>query len=131
MKILKNNQKTLYGVKHKLYSVIYSTKGFYSYYSSVFWNDNIGNFFYKTKRKSKLLNRYTLPLVSIIYQIFKFSIVYPVFGLLYPFKMYFDGGYNFVRDTAWYENVRYFNWCNIFMIIGFVIWMFLNFYIIN
>lgn len=48
-----------------------------------------------------------------------------IFNLLWiPFRlmtfipiMYFDGAKNFILDGVWYQNVRFFNWSNIVIII--------------
>jgi hypothetical protein len=37
--------------------------------------------------------------------------------------MYFEGAVNFVRDKAWQESVRAFNWINIVLIVVLVIWL--------
>ena len=64
-----------------------------------------------------------------------FRNIYVLAFLLLPFKiasylimiagfilhMYFDGARNFIRDKAWQNNVREFNWMNIFIIIILVI----------
>ena len=40
-----------------------------------------------------------------------------------PFR-YFDGAKNFVKDSAWYQNVRFFNWVNIFIILLLLLFIF-------
>ena len=120
MERLRNYEKTACGVGFALFTVIKNQKkSKYYYYISAPWHSSLTSdrMIYKGKSKSLLLNKYTLSVLAIIYTILLALIVYPVTVIVSPIYMYFDGGRNFVRDTAWAQNVRYFNLCNIFIIL--------------
>ena len=120
MKTLKNYQKNIFGVKHKLFTVIFNkkTKQF-CYYTNALWTTNVGDcLFYRSKTKSKLLNKVTLTIVGLFYTIYVYTLKWPIIILSAPFLMYFDGCRNFIRDRAWQNNVRFFNWTNIVLIIA-------------
>ncbi len=120
MKILKNYQMSIYGVRYNLFTVIFNRKtNQYCYYTNALWTKNIGDrMIYKSKNKSKLLNKYTLPIIGITYTFYKYILKYTFAAISLPCYMYFDGCINFIRNTACYNNVRYFNWVNIVIIIA-------------
>jgi hypothetical protein len=128
MKILKNYQRSIYGVKYNLFTVIFNGKTKqYCYYANALCTKNVGDtMIYKSKSKSILLNKYTMPVIGILYTIYKYLIKYPFAAISLPFYMYFDGCRNFIRNTAWYNNVRYFNWANIVIIITLSLWLALS-----
>lgn len=125
MKILKNYQNSIYGVKYKLFTVIFNIKTkHYYYYVNALWTENIGDtMIHKSKSKSKFLNKHTLPIIGILYTFYKYLLKYPISILVLPFYMYFDGCRNFIKDMAWQNNVRFFNWSNIFLIIILSLWL--------
>jgi len=128
MKTLKNSQKTICGVESTLFAIVKNQKtNKYCYYISAPWSTNIGDrMIYKSKSKSKILNKYSLSFIGIIYTLFICIIYYPLIAVIIPIYMYFDGFRNFVRDRMWAQNERYFNWCNIFIIAGLIVWLFLK-----
>ena len=98
-RILKNNNKGLY-----VYGIFdFSIRSFRIIYSG--------------KKKIKLITPTILTFVCIIFNLLWIPFILIMF---FPFK-YFEGGRNFIRDTAWYQNVRFFNWVNIFSIIALII----------
>lgn len=123
MKILKNYQKTIFGVKYKLFTVIFNDKTKqYCYYTNALWTSNVGDcMIYKNKEKSKFFNKYTMSIIGIFYTIYTYTFKWPLLIILIPFKMYFEGGKNFILDTAWYQYVRFFNWTNIVIIIALIL----------
>lgn len=119
MKRLYNYEMSIYGFKRRLYTVIKNTKtNNYYYYLNAFITSNEGDvMIWKNPKKSVLLNRFTLPVLGFIYSLYTFSIKWPFAIISAPFYMYFDGCRNFVRNRAWQNNVRFFNWANIVIVI--------------
>lgn len=74
-----------------------------------------------SRKKIFGLNKYTVSFLSIIFN----AIWIPFIIIAYPVKMYFEGGYNFVRDSCWVQNVRFFNWTNIILLIALMVALFL------
>jgi len=119
MKRLHNFEMSIYGFKRRLYTVIKNTKtNNYCYYLNAFITDNEGDvMIWKSPKKSVLLNRFSLPVFGFIYSLYTFILKWPFAIISAPFYMYFDGCRNFVRDRAWQNNVRFFNWANIVIVI--------------
>jgi len=119
MKRLQNYQKSICGFKRRLYTVIKNQKtNNYCYYLNAFITDNEGDvMIWKSSEKSLLLNKYTLPAFGFIYSLYTFTIKWPFAIIIAPLYMYFDGCKNFVRNRAWQNNVRFFNWVNIIIIV--------------
>ena len=67
MKILKNYQKTIFGVKYKLFTVIFNDKTKqYCYYMNALGTSNVGDCcIYKSKSKSKIFNKHTLTIIGL------------------------------------------------------------------
>lgn len=129
MKILKNYQRNIFGVKHKLFTVIFNDKTKqYCYYINALGTENVGDcLIHKNKEKSKLFNKYTMPIIGMFWTLFTYTLKWPFAIISAPFWMYYDGGRNFIRDTAWYQNVRFFNWANIVIIIALVLILIIKF----
>ena len=122
MKILKNYKRSIYGVKYKFFTVIFNgeTKQ-YCYYVNALGTDNIGdNLIYKNKNKSKFFNKCSMLIIGILYTAYVYTIKWPSSIIAAPFYMYFDGGRNFIRNRAWQNNVMFFNWSNIIIIIALI-----------
>ena len=120
MKILKNYTKSIFGMKYRFFTVIYNGKtSQYCYYLNAIWTKNVGDILiFKSKTKSHILNKYTLTLLGGIYTLYLYLLNYPITVILLPFYMYYEGCKNFVRNSAWVDNVRYFNWVNIVIMIA-------------
>lgn len=119
MKRLQNYQKTICGFKRRFYTIIKNQKtDNYCYYLNAFITSNEGDLMiWKGSKKSGCLTKYTLPLLGLIYSLYVFSLKWPFAIISAPLYMYFDGCRNFVRDRAWQNNVRFFNWTNIVIVI--------------
>jgi hypothetical protein len=128
MKILKNHEKTKCGIKYPLFTIIRNQKSLnYCYYINIPWSSNAGDsLIFKSKTRLKLLNKYVLSFIGILYVVITIIIIYPLTIVLYPIYMYFDGLKNFVRNNAWAQNEKYFNWSNIVIIIGLIVWLILK-----
>lgn len=128
MKIIKNYRRSIYGVKYTFFTVVFNgeTKH-YHYYINTLWTKNIGDILvFRNKSKSKYLNKYTLQVIGVVFTIYKYSIYYPLSLIVSPLLMYIDGCTNFIKNTAWNDNVRYFNWVNIAVIIFTALWLILS-----
>lgn len=120
MKILKAYKQSIFGVKYKLFTVIFDNKTKqYCYYTNALGTSNVGDcLIFKNKEKSKFFNKYTLPIIGVFYTIYTYTFKWLFAIISAPFWMYFDGCRNFIRDRAWQNNVRFFNWINIVLIIA-------------
>ena len=119
MQILREVNGKFYGIKRTLYTVIFSRKRKkYCYYLNAYNTKNLGDtMISKSANKSMYLNKYTLPILGLLYTIYQYTLKVSLVILYVPLFMYFDGCRNFMRDKSWYQNVRYFNWINILIII--------------
>jgi len=119
MKILKAYKQSIFGVKYKLFTVFFDNKTKqYCYYTNALGTGNVGDCcIYKSKTKSSFLNKYSLSIIGIFYTVYVYTFKWPFAIISAPFYMYFDGCRNFVKDRAWQNNVRFFNWANIAIII--------------
>ena len=110
---LKDARKTMVGFGNIFWRILKNNnKGLYVY---GFFDFTIRSFrvLYSEKKKMKLITPTILTFVCIIFNLLWIPLILISY---FPFK-YFEGGRNFIRDTAWYQNVRFFNWVNIFLII--------------
>ena len=122
MQKFKNHHHKIFGYKSKLfriYNVRLRGESIYKYQFRI--HDK-----YRTVKssvnKSKIWNRYTLSALTII-----IGIVYiPSFLILYFPYCYFEGGYYFIIDSSWVQNVRFFNFVNIFLVVLLSVLLFLN-----
>jgi hypothetical protein len=119
MKILKNHSKIIFGVKHKLFTLIFNTKTKkYYYYVNALGTKKIGDcLIYKSKEKSKLFNKYTMRLIGLFYTAYSYTLKWPFMIITTPFLMYLEGCKNFIQNRVWQDNVRFFHWVNIVIII--------------
>lgn len=119
MKILKAYKQSIFGVKYRFFAILFDGKTKeYCYYLNYFGSSKIGDcLIYKNKKKTKILNKQTLNILGVLYTLIVYPIKWPIAIISAPFYMYFDGCRNFVRDRAWQNNVRFFNWTNIVIVI--------------
>lgn len=118
MKRLKNYKKTVCGIENKYFTILKNyDNNTYNYYLNTFnkkfWRSRL---IFKGK-KTNLLNKYTLPILMIIYNFLMFVGIIPFSVFVLPFIFYFNGCRNFVRNGALCDNVRFFNWANVAIII--------------
>lgn len=119
---LKDARKTMVGFGNIFWRILKNnSKGLYVY--GIF-DFSIRSFrvIYSGKKKMKLITPTILTFVCIIFNLLWIPFILISF---FPFK-YFEGGRNFIRDTAWYQNVRFFNWVNIFLIIILIVLLILK-----
>jgi len=114
MKILRNQKRTMFGFKTRLYSVAKKySNGKVSYYINWFWSPGPADFkIYESQGKSIIVNKFTLIPLSIFINV-SLSMLVPMMF----FKFYIIGAKNFLRDTSWNQRVRFFNWINFSIII--------------
>jgi hypothetical protein len=73
-------------------------------------------------KKTKVLNKYTLPVICILFNVIVLPVVYIVWvGVLEWIYRYFDGMRNFIRNAAWYQNVRYFTWMTLVALVAMIV----------
>ncbi len=63
---------------------------------------------YQSNKRSWFLNKYTLNFLGVVFPFFWYLNLF----ILYPFRLYFYGCKNFIKNTGWQQNVREFNWMN-------------------
>jgi len=116
IKKFKEPNRNVCAIYNKFFRVIKNSKGIYFYefadFSSLEYRE-----FYKGK-KVKFLNKYAMYIITIVFNI----IIIPILFILYFPMCYFDGAKNFIKDTAWYENVKFFNWVNFILSIVYLIY---------
>lgn len=128
MKILRNKNPYIFGVKYSLFTVIFDDKSKqYCYYTNALGTNNLGDcLIYKGKTKSKSLNKYTMFIVGLFYTIYVYTLKWPIAIVSTPLFMYFDGCINFIKNRAWQNNVRFFNLMNIIILILLIIYIFIR-----
>jgi len=122
MRTLKNYQKTVCGLGFGKTWRVLKFKTYYSYQIRDLFNKDELFKIYKGNKKAFGLNKITMPLIMVL-----FNFLYGLFILLTYFpKRYFNGGYWFVKNTSWAQDVEFFNWSNVFIIIGLILFVFLR-----
>ena len=119
---LKDARKTMVGFGNVFWRILKNnSKGLYVY---GFFDFTIRSFrvLYSGKKKFKIITPTILTFICIIFNLLWIPLILISF---FPFK-YFEGGRNFIRDTAWYQNVRFFNWVNVFLIIILIVLLILK-----
>ena len=122
MQKFKNHHHKIFGYKSKLFRVYNVKLKGKSIYKYQFRNYDKYRTVKESENKSKLWNRYTLSALTIIIGV----VFIPCFIILYFPYQYFEGGYNFIVDSAWVHNVRFFNWINIILLIALMLVLFLH-----
>ena len=116
---LKDAQKTMVGFGNLFWRILKNNrKGLYVYGFRDFTTRSF-RVLYSGETKLKIITPLFLTIACLV-----FNIVWIPFIIItyFPFK-YFDGGRNFIRDTAWYNNVRFFNWVNIVVILLLIVFL--------
>jgi hypothetical protein len=128
MKTLYNATKTIIGLKFLFFSIVKNLKtGKYCYYVRSPFSSNIGDsMIFKFSYRPMLLNKYTMTFLGILFTLGKYLLWYPIGCVIIPILIYFDGAKNFIKDRAWQDNVRYFNYANMVIIVGLTIWLILK-----
>jgi len=128
MKRIINRDRSIYGIKKKLYTVAYDkiTTNYLYYLNHLLSNNDADCLIYKANRKSKVVNKYTLLIMGVFYNFFILAIKLPFYIMIEPFDMYYEGGRNFIINSAWVDNVRFFNYVNIVLMIVFFIFSVYN-----
>lgn len=110
---LKNYNKTMVGFGSLFWRISRNTdKKTYAY---GFRDFTLGEYrlLYSGEVKLKFLTPAVITFFCIIFNLFWIPFVVVTF---IPYK-YIEGGKNYITDSAWINNVRFFNWANIFIII--------------
>lgn len=120
MKIIRNSSVGFFNMQYDLFAVAKSTHtGKYGYFissSKRFWSD--WQVIYKGKKKQKLFNKYTLPIIWALFNFIVLPFIIIIwYGALEWVFSYFDGMKNFIRNKAWVNNVRYFTWVTMIALI--------------
>jgi len=111
IKKFRNYKQNTCAIYNKFFRIVKNSKGFYNYEFSDFLSMEFRQF-YKGK-KIFFLNRYVIYLITFLYN----TIGVPLLFLCYYPFAYFEGMKNFIKDTAWYQSVRFFNWINFILVI--------------
>lgn len=107
----KNYQKTVFGFDNRFFRILKNTEKNYHFYG----------FYDFVYRKYRTLHKgIKIPITGL--QITVLCIVFNLFWI--PFRFitflplaYLDGMKNFIKDSAWYQNVSFFNWLNFCLLI--------------
>ncbi|MBX9889548.1 MAG: hypothetical protein K2Y30_16650 [Flavobacteriaceae bacterium] len=111
-KKLCNYEKNVFGYQNAFFRILRNTKHDYYYYG--FFDVTSQKYLQAHKGiKLRSVKPWMLSIFSVI-----FSILTPIpLFIAFIITSYFDGGKNFIKDSAWYQNVRFFNWANIVLLI--------------
>ena len=108
--------------------IVAFTNGFITYGKNTQNNYRIEVNLFPTKMEDaiKIYEGDKRPIIrNIWFLTFIFSFLLPIAYLSYPIivfsTIYLEGAINFVRNTAWQQSVREFNWINIIIIIVLII----------
>lgn len=112
MKVFRDKYRGICNVQFRLFAIVKKTATGRYYYlirsNTAIWSE--WQQLYSGK-KVKALNKYTLPIICVLFNVIVLPIFYITWiGVIEWIYQYFDGMRNFVRNTAWYQNVRYFTW---------------------
>ena len=119
---LKDARKTMVGFGNIFWRILKNnSKGLYVY---GFFDFTIRSFrvLYSGKKKFKIINPTILTFICIIFNL----LWIPLILILYLPYRYFDGGRNFIKDGCCYNNVGFFGWVNIFLIIILIVLLILK-----
>ena len=114
IKKFRDKKRNVCAIYNRFFRVIKNSKGIYFYEFSDFSSMEFREF-YRGKR-IRFLNRYVIYTITFLFN----TIGVPLLFLCYYPYAYFDGARNFIKDGAWYQNVRFFNWVNLILLIVFV-----------
>ena len=127
MKILKNKERRACGIEYPLFAIMKDLKdGKYHYYIQVYKAGDDFNYHFSKGNKSWWLNKVTLSILGALLTVAHYSLLIPIAYLLWPFLHYYDGAKNFIKNCAWQDNVRFFNWCNFIVIPLLIVWLILK-----
>jgi hypothetical protein len=120
MKILKDYKQSIFGIRYSLFAIVHDNRRKkYCYYVNAIGSTNIGDCcFFRSSKKAIFMNKTTLSILGLFYTLYVYSIKWPIVIISAPFLLYFDGCRNFIKDGAWQNNVRFFNWANIVFVIA-------------
>ena len=123
MKRLKNAAKTICGIKYYPFMILTDVnKGIYEYYlinRIPLLNKTIPNQKIWRGERTMILNKVTLSAMWLLYSLVIIPICL-IIAIAYPFVAYGEGCKNFVTDSVWITNVRFFGWVNIFLIFSLI-----------
>lgn len=114
IKRFREPNRNVCAIYNKFFRVIKNSKGIY-FYEFVDFSSMKYVQCYKGK-KTIFLNRYVIYLITFLFNTIGIPLLFLCY---YPFA-YFEGASNFIKDTAWYQNVRFFNWVNFILLILFL-----------
>lgn len=123
MKYLLSEDYSVRGIQYKMFAILYNTElERYSYYFRMPLEKKFASrLFYVSKKRSRFLNKYTLSILCAIYILLELLVISPLQLILLPLYRYLDGGRNFIRNKAWAQNIRFFHWANIIIILVLII----------
>lgn len=110
---LKNYRKTMVGFSSLFWRIIRNTdKNIYSY---GFRDFAAGEYrvLYSGEHKIKFLTPLLISIICIVFNLIWIPFLIITFG---PYS-YFEGFKNWITDSAWINNVRFFNWVNFLLVI--------------
>lgn len=110
---LKNYRKTMVGFGSLFWRIVRRVdKDVYAY---GFRDFTIGEYrlLYSGKHKLKLLTPLVLSNIGIMFNLFWI----PFVVITYLPYSYFEGAKNWITDSAWINNVRFFNWVNLILVV--------------
>jgi hypothetical protein len=122
LKRFREPKRNVCAIYNRFFRIIKNSKGVYFYEFSDLFSKEYRQFY--NGKRLKFINRYFIYLITTLYNIIGIPLLFLCY---YPFA-YFEGCKNFIKDTGWYENVKFFNWINFILLIILLIRMLLQSY---
>lgn len=110
---LKDARKTMVGFGNIFWRILKNTNKDLYVYSFCDFTIRSFRVLYSGKTKIKIITPTVLTIVCLIFNLLWIPFILIIY---FPYK-YFDGGRNFIKDGVCYDNVGFFGWVNIFIII--------------
>ncbi len=107
MKNLRNRFRSVSGISRRMYAIIKNKRG-YHYYLRTIWSSDLKINIHNSIEKSKVLTKFTLPVLGVLYSLY-FVLLYAIS----PVYLYLNGGFRFVKDGFEFTNVKFFGWVNL------------------
>lgn len=118
---LKNHNRTIFGFGSVFFKILRNTKkDHYAYYFYDFVHDS--NRLLHQGVKIKILTPFLITVWCVVFNI----LVFPISVTTYVPIRYFNGAKNFIKDSAWYQDVRFFSWVNFILLICALIFILLR-----
>ena len=114
----------------KNFCIIKDGEGSYHYFL-MDWDYSVPFFRWKllvSKTKSKVYNKVTLTILGWLLNVLLYRILVVPLAIALPFVLYYKGAKNFFTNSVWVDNVKFFHYTNIVLlvvslIVNLILWL--------